>query len=137
MINISEINGTIESVIVNKDKGRFTVKLKEAQTIFSSFNMEIAKSIFEGDYVKLEYVTNEKDGRTYYNISNATVIKQGAPIEESFKKSSDVVDVDIKEVMKQSFRDAKEIFAEAFPEVGPEELTKVALSLFIQKMRQR
>ena len=139
---MSETSGTIESIKIKQSEtgnDYFTLKLKEVQTIFTCFNIELAKSIFENDYAKLEYTSKEKDGRTYYNIMNITVLKEGPKIEENISRFENAFKEgkpDIKETMRQCFKDAKEIFSSEFGEAGPEEITSVAISLFIQRMKR-
>lgn len=137
---MSEFIGTVENIKMKQSEtgnDYFTLKLKEAQTIYTCFNIEMAKNVFENDRVKIEYVSNQKGDRTYYNISNITILKEGPKIEESVGKGfENAFKDDPKEVMKQSFKDAKEILSSEFGEAGIEEIVKVSLSLYIQRMKR-
>ena len=133
---------TFEGIIERKtdkftsdNREYFTLKFKEADTIFTCFSSALGRPWNEGDKVKVFYTTVTKDDRTYYNIEKAERMMIAHPTLK-FETREEIL-IDPKEIMRQCFKDAKEIFSSEFGEAGVEEVTKVALSLFIQKMKQK
>ena len=139
MDEILSFEGTIErktDKFTSDNREYFTLKFREADTIFTCFSSALGRPWNEGDRVKVFYTTVTKDDRTYYNIEKAErmMIAPQSTLKPEIRK--EISTIDPKETMRQCFKDAKEIFSSEFGEAGVEEVTKVALSLFIQKMKR-
>ena len=141
---MSEFTGVIERITekATDDTNYFILKLKEADTWFSCWNANLS-DYKEGESVKLVYTEKIKGDKTYYNITSISKVPKliDSTLKIPLKEERSSTDAGIwrdklpKEIMKECFKDAKEILSSEFGDVGPEELTKVSLSLFIQRMK--